>query len=144
LQLHDLLPADRRRLPAYPLPAVRLSRLAVATEAQGKGYGRLLLGHAMNCCVSRWPLRYSTKNDLFRASLTTCLHSVESQPSASCDATVIVHGRPTATPLLASLRPDHGQQRSRLKLSGIRRWPVAACLHRLDLCRFIDPRHQSC
>lgn len=52
LQLHDLQPADRRRLPAYPVPAVRLGRLAVATDAQGKGYGRLLLGHAMNCCVA--------------------------------------------------------------------------------------------
>ncbi len=52
LQLHDLQPAHRRRLPAYPVPAVRLGRLAVATEAQGKGYGRLLLGHAMNCSVA--------------------------------------------------------------------------------------------
>ena len=52
LQLHDLQPADRRRLPAYPVPAVRLGRLAVTTEVQGNGYGRLLLGHAMNCCVA--------------------------------------------------------------------------------------------
>lgn len=52
LQLQDLQPADRRRLPAYPVPAVRLGRLAVAAEAQGKGYGRLLLGHAMNCSVA--------------------------------------------------------------------------------------------
>jgi GNAT superfamily N-acetyltransferase len=52
LQLHDLQAADRRRLPAYPVPAVRLGRLAVATEVQGKGYGRLLLGHAMNCSVA--------------------------------------------------------------------------------------------
>lgn len=52
LQLHDLQPADRRRLPAYPVPAVRLSRLAVASDVQGSGYGRLLLGHAMNCCMT--------------------------------------------------------------------------------------------
>lgn len=52
LNLHDLQPADRRRLPAYPAPAVRLARLAVASAAQGKGYGRLLLGHAMNCSVA--------------------------------------------------------------------------------------------
>ena len=52
LQLHDLQAPDRRRLPAYPVPAVRLGRLAVAAEAQGKGYGRLLLGHAMNCSVA--------------------------------------------------------------------------------------------
>ncbi|MFA6984968.1 MAG: GNAT family N-acetyltransferase [Arenimonas sp.] len=52
LSLHDLQAADRRRLPAYPVPAVRLGRLAVATEAQGKGYGQLLLGHAMNCSLA--------------------------------------------------------------------------------------------
>jgi predicted GNAT family N-acyltransferase len=46
LQLHDLQPPDRRRLPAYPVPAVRLGRLAVATAARGSGYGTLLLGHA--------------------------------------------------------------------------------------------------
>lgn len=52
LTLQDLQPADRRRLPAYPVPAVRLGRLAVASEAQGHGYGRLLLGHAMNCSLA--------------------------------------------------------------------------------------------
>lgn len=52
LNLQDLQPADRRRLPAYPVPAVRLGRLAVASDAQGKGCGRLLLGHAMNCSVA--------------------------------------------------------------------------------------------
>lgn len=39
-------------VPAYPIPAVRLGRQALATEAQGKGYERLLLGHAMNCSVA--------------------------------------------------------------------------------------------
>ncbi len=52
LQLYDLQPADRRRLPAYPVPAVRLGRLVVAIEAQGKGFGGLLLGHAMNCSAA--------------------------------------------------------------------------------------------
>jgi len=52
LRLLDLQPSDRRRLPAYPVPAVRLGRLAVANEAQGKGYGRLLLGHATNCSLA--------------------------------------------------------------------------------------------
>ncbi len=52
LQLHDLRPPDRRRLPAHPVPAVRLGRLAVATAAQGSGYGTLLLGHAVNCCLT--------------------------------------------------------------------------------------------
>jgi ribosomal protein S18 acetylase RimI-like enzyme len=52
LKLHDRHAVDHRRLPAYPVPAVRLGRLAVATEAQGKGYGRLLLGHALNCSLA--------------------------------------------------------------------------------------------
>lgn len=34
---------ERRRLPAYPLPVLRLARLAVAESAQGQGVGRLLL-----------------------------------------------------------------------------------------------------
>lgn len=52
LHLHQLQPADRKRLPAYPVPAVRIGRLAVSGDAQGKGYGRLLLGHAMNCSLA--------------------------------------------------------------------------------------------
>ena len=52
LRLRELQAPDRRRLPAYPVPAVRLGRLAVATEAQGNGYGRLLLGHATNCSLA--------------------------------------------------------------------------------------------
>lgn len=49
LQLHDLQAPDRRRLPrACGAPG----RLAVATTAQGSGYGTLLLGHAVNCCLT--------------------------------------------------------------------------------------------
>lgn len=48
VNLADLQVADRKRLPNYPVPAVRVARLAVALTAQGKGYGRLLLGHAVN------------------------------------------------------------------------------------------------
>ncbi|QBB72553.1 N-acetyltransferase [Pseudolysobacter antarcticus] len=51
LRLHDLQPADRKRLPRYPVPAVRIGRLAVSSDSQGKGYGRLLVGHALNCSV---------------------------------------------------------------------------------------------
>jgi GNAT superfamily N-acetyltransferase len=35
--------SERRRLPAFPLPVLRLARLAVASEVQGQGVGRLLL-----------------------------------------------------------------------------------------------------
>lgn len=48
LHLDDLQPADRKRLPAYPVPAVRIGRLAVARDVHGRGFGRLLLGHAAN------------------------------------------------------------------------------------------------
>jgi ribosomal protein S18 acetylase RimI-like enzyme len=37
----------RRRLPAYPVPAVRLSRLAVDRRWQGQKLGELLLGDAV-------------------------------------------------------------------------------------------------
>ena len=52
LTLSALQEADRQRLPAYPVPAVRVSRLAVAAAEQGKGYGQLLLGHAVNLALS--------------------------------------------------------------------------------------------
>lgn len=37
------IPAKGRRFPKYPLPALRLARLAVDERAQGSGVGRLLL-----------------------------------------------------------------------------------------------------
>lgn len=49
LELKALQPSDRKRLPGYPVPATRIARLAVSQAEWGKGYGRLLLGHAMNC-----------------------------------------------------------------------------------------------
>jgi GNAT superfamily N-acetyltransferase len=43
----DRLPAERaRHLPRYPLPVLRLARLAVVETAQGKGVGAVLL-HAV-------------------------------------------------------------------------------------------------
>ncbi|MBS0457889.1 MAG: GNAT family N-acetyltransferase [Proteobacteria bacterium] len=52
LNLDDLQAPDRKRLPAYPVPAVRMARLAVSSDAQGRGYGRLLVGHAANCACA--------------------------------------------------------------------------------------------
>lgn len=52
LYLHELHEQDRKRLPAYPVPAMRMGRLAVAQTEQGKGYGQLLLGHAVNLALS--------------------------------------------------------------------------------------------
>lgn len=48
LELDGLQPADRKRLPFHPVPAVRVGRLAVAQSERGKGYGQLLVGHAVN------------------------------------------------------------------------------------------------
>ncbi len=48
LHLQEMREQDRRRLPAYPVPAIRVGRLAVSQTQQGKGYGQLLLGHAVN------------------------------------------------------------------------------------------------
>lgn len=51
LLLDELQDEDRRRLPRYPVPAVRMGRLAVASAAQGKGYGGVLIGHAVARCI---------------------------------------------------------------------------------------------
>lgn len=47
LLLTDLQEADRKRLPIYPAPAIRMGRLAVSTSEQGKGHGGYLLAHAV-------------------------------------------------------------------------------------------------
>jgi len=38
-----MAPSKRKRLPKYPVPVLRLARLAVDDNASGKGIGRLLL-----------------------------------------------------------------------------------------------------
>ncbi|TBW11966.1 N-acetyltransferase [Azotobacter chroococcum subsp. isscasi] len=46
------LPEDLgKRLPRYPLPAIRLGRFAVAREYQGQGLGRDMLAHALRRAV---------------------------------------------------------------------------------------------
>jgi GNAT superfamily N-acetyltransferase len=43
---HASLPAaERKGLPAYPVPVIRLSRLAVSATAQGRGVGAALVRH---------------------------------------------------------------------------------------------------
>lgn len=51
LLLTDLQEADRKRLPNYPVPAIRMGRLAVSTSEQGKGHGDYLLAHAVARCL---------------------------------------------------------------------------------------------
>ena len=43
LQADDLPEASRRALPRYPLPILRLARLAVSRDLQGRGVGAALL-----------------------------------------------------------------------------------------------------
>lgn len=47
LLLTDLQEADRKHLPNYPVPAIRMGRLAVSSSGQGKGHGGYLLAHAV-------------------------------------------------------------------------------------------------
>ena len=51
LLLTDLQEADRKRLPNYPVPAIRMGRLAVSISEQGKGHGDYLLAHAVSRCL---------------------------------------------------------------------------------------------
>jgi GNAT superfamily N-acetyltransferase len=51
MSLDDLQPADRHRLPRYPLPAARLARLAVDQREQGHGLGASLLQDAVKRCL---------------------------------------------------------------------------------------------
>lgn len=51
LLLTDLQEADRKHLPHYPVPAVRMGRLAVSASEQRKRHGDYLLGHAVTRCL---------------------------------------------------------------------------------------------
>jgi GNAT superfamily N-acetyltransferase len=43
----------RKRLPAYPLPVLRLARLGVDLRAQGHGIGKALLRHVLSLAVDQ-------------------------------------------------------------------------------------------
>ncbi len=43
--------ADRRRLPRYPVPCFRMGRLACRADQRGRGWGRLLMGCAVDRCL---------------------------------------------------------------------------------------------
>jgi predicted GNAT family N-acyltransferase len=47
LSLEKLTDADRKGLPAYPIPAVRIGRLAGAASKRGQGLGEMLLQNAV-------------------------------------------------------------------------------------------------
>ncbi|MBR5705703.1 MAG: GNAT family N-acetyltransferase [Deltaproteobacteria bacterium] len=52
LHLQELQEKDRKKLPSYPVPAIRVGRLAVTRAQQGKGYGQLLLGYVVELALS--------------------------------------------------------------------------------------------
>ena len=47
LAFERLTDTDRKGLPTYPIPAVRIGRLAAATASRGQGIGALLLQNAV-------------------------------------------------------------------------------------------------
>jgi predicted GNAT family N-acyltransferase len=47
ISFEKLSDADRKGLPAYPIPAVRIGRLAGAASSRGQGVGELLLQNAV-------------------------------------------------------------------------------------------------
>jgi predicted GNAT family N-acyltransferase len=47
LSFEKLTDADRKGLPTYPIPAVRIGRLAAAASTRGQGLGALLLQNAI-------------------------------------------------------------------------------------------------
>jgi GNAT superfamily N-acetyltransferase len=53
LERANLPTTQRRRLPAYPLPVLRLARLGVDTRAQGLGIGKALLRHVLELAVEQ-------------------------------------------------------------------------------------------
>ena len=48
LLLSDLQEGDRRRLPRYPVPAMRIGRLAVHASEHSRGHGAFLLADAVS------------------------------------------------------------------------------------------------
>lgn len=46
-----LTDGDRKRLPRYPVPCFRMGRLACSLDCRGQGFGKLLLGCAVDRCL---------------------------------------------------------------------------------------------
>ena len=51
IEIEELPNKQRKKLPRYPLPALRVARLAAAEEMQGKGIGKLLLRFALQLAL---------------------------------------------------------------------------------------------
>ena len=51
LEADTLSDAERKRLPRYPIPCIRMGRLAVALASRRQGCGRVLVGLAVERCL---------------------------------------------------------------------------------------------
>lgn len=51
LEAESLSDAERKLLPRYPIPCIRMARLAVNSSSRGQGHGRLLIGLAVKRCL---------------------------------------------------------------------------------------------
>jgi len=47
----ELIEADRKKLPRFPVPCFRMGRLAVDLRQKSKGLGKMLLGLAVDRCL---------------------------------------------------------------------------------------------
>jgi predicted N-acetyltransferase YhbS len=51
IEIEDLPAAQRKKLPRYPLPVLRLARLAVDEAVRGRGLGKQLLGFVLRLAL---------------------------------------------------------------------------------------------
>jgi len=51
LEVAALTEADRKRLPRYPVPCIRMGRFAMSLSKRGQGLGKLLIGAAVDRCL---------------------------------------------------------------------------------------------
>lgn len=68
-----LAEVERKKLPGYPVPCFRMGRLACRTDQRGLGFGKLLLGCAVDRClkarqqVAAYALLVDAKDDVAKA-----------------------------------------------------------------------------
>jgi GNAT superfamily N-acetyltransferase len=51
VDVQSLAEADRKRLPRFPVPCIRMGRMACRADRQGQGLGQLLVGCAVDRCL---------------------------------------------------------------------------------------------
>lgn len=72
VDVERLADEDRKRLPRYPVPCIRMGRLACRADRQGRGLGKVLLGCAVDRClkvrgqVAAYALIVDAKDDAAR------------------------------------------------------------------------------